>query len=259
VAADSRGMSERTRGLLLLAAFLLLGAALYRVVGNSVGPLLAFAITSGYNAIQAAKRREQRQTLDNLLSHLRALGHEARAQFLGQIAEPKLRAYLEVALTRDGSDERAGDVERFPFSRTERRRAALWYWAGWASAALCLGWAAVGEVPRVWRGALLVPAALGAVVAWLAARRQRRLSSVVEVTPFRLTEAWPDGARRTVLFNRYLELEHRPKERRLLLRPGGAEAEAIALDYDRLGFHRLMELVVRNGGFKMEDDEAAAT
>lgn len=249
-------MTERTRGVLLLAAFLLLASALYRVVGNSVGPMLAFAVTSGFNAIQAARRREQRQTLDNLLNHLRALGQEARRDALAQIAHPRLRAYLEAALERDGSDERAGDVERFPFSRAERRRAALWYWAGWAVAATALACAALASMPRFWRGALLVPAAAGATVAWLAARRQRRLGSVLEVTPFRLTETWPDGLRRTVLFNRYLELENQARQKRVMLRPGGAEVEGIALDYERLGFHRLMELVVRYGGFKVEEDEA---
>ena len=252
-------MSERSRGLLLLAGFLLLAAALYRVVGNSVGPMLAFAVTSAHNALQAAKRREQRQTLDNLLNHLRALGQEARADFLAQITHAKLRAYLEAALARDGSDERAGDVERFPFSRAKRRRAATRYWLGWGGAALSLVWAAVGEMPRVWRGVLLFPAALGAALAWVAARRQHQLASVLEVTPFRLTEVWPDGLRRTVLFNRYLELENQPKQRRVLLRPGGADGDGIALDYERMGFHRLMDLVVSYGGFKIENDEAAAT
>jgi hypothetical protein len=251
-------VSERTRGILLLIAVLLLGSALYRVVGNSVGPLLVLLVTSGYNALQAVKRREHRQTLDSLLHHLRALGQEGRQAALDTIEHPKLRAYLEAALARDGSDERVGDVERFPFSRAERRRAAVRYWIGWGVAVASLAWAALGTMPRVWRAIVLVPAAVGGFVAWAAARRQRRYSSVLEVTPFRLTEEWPDGLRRTVLFNRYLELENEPARKRVVLRPGGTGTDGIALDYDRLGFRRLMELVVAYGGFKIEDDESAA-
>jgi hypothetical protein len=251
-------MSERTRGILLLIAVLLLGSVLYRVVGSSVAPLLVFAVTSALNVFRA-RRREHRQTLDSLLSHLRSLGQDERLAALDTIAHPTLRAYVEAALARDGSDERVGDVERFPFSRAERRRADVTYWIGWGVAVASLAWAALGDMARVWRAAILVPAAVGGLVAWAAARRQRRYSSVLEVTPFRLTEEWPDGLRRTVMFNRYLELENEPAQKRVILRPGGAGSEGIAIDYDRLGFRRLMELVVAYGGFAIEKDESPAT
>ena len=251
-------MSERARGLLLLLGVLLAAAALYRVVGNSAGPIVIFVVI-GVRDAWAAERRRKRNALTSLLAQLRVQGREAREAMVERIDPPALRAYVRDALERDGSDEREGDVERFPFSRAVRRRVSVLHGAATAAGVGALAWAAIAGTPSV--GARLAGVVMGALslgVAWLVARRQRRLATVLEVSPFRITELSPDdGGRRTLLFNGHLVLENQPRRRRVLLRPGGG-TEFIALDYARLGFARLLELVVLHGGFPVEKETDAS-
>lgn len=243
-------MSDRNQALLLIALVLLAGSALFRLAGDSIAPaiLVGFVAARGVRAIIVHRR--DRRALARILSELRALPRDTREAALTGLKPITLQAYLREVLEKDGSDERDGDVERFPFPGALRRRYATAYWVALVGAAVPLASAAiVPSLETLLRSSLLVAGALALGLAWLVGRQQRALGTVLEISPFRITEVWPEGLRRTLLFNRYLELVNQPRRRRALLRPAGA-TDAIVIHYSRMGFERLAELVLSYGGFE---------
>ena len=113
----------------------------------------------------------------------------------------------------------------------------------------------MAKAAAVWRVAAIAFGVLAVASAWWSSRRQRTFASVIEITPFRLTERAADGTSRTLLFNRYLELHNEPRRQRAILTAGGPDG-AILLDYRRMAFNRLASLVMQYGGFQPDESEA---
>lgn len=127
----------------------------------------------------------------------------------------------------------------------------------WVIALTMLAIAALVPAPLWLRCLPVAVAACCAYGAWSAARSERSYDSLVEITPFRVSELFPDGRMRTVLFNGYLELHHEPKLRQLRLTPNPQDP-GIILDFRRMGFDRMVELIVRYGRFRSDSTTSAS-
>jgi len=243
-------MSERSQGLLLLGLFVLAAFVLDKVAGASAWTILLLVVIAFRDAPAAYRSRQDRKALALLIDMLRSQQSIVRESMLGQIQSPQLVGYIREVLAADGSEEREGDVERFPFPGSLRRRVEIGYWLLWLVSAAVLSFAAFTEMTAASRIVALVIAAAAGATAYYMIQVQRRFATIIEVTPFRVSEIWGDGTKRTVLFNRYLELHHEPRRRRLRLSPGDSQF-GIGLDYRRLAFNRLLQLVIEYGGFQV--------
>lgn len=160
------------------------------------------------------------------------------------------RQFYREAREADGTPEKEGNVERFPFGRSDRRhnRIAFWVLVPVVLAIYVVAFA-LGSLPRGLAWGLWVAATLlMLVLAWLRAR-DRHLCTVLEVSPFALTEIAEDGSRRTVQWSQPIWVRNRPRLGRVELGVGG-HPEYIALDYSRLGIIRIVDLVAEYAGLK---------
>jgi hypothetical protein len=161
------------------------------------------------------------------------------------------RQYVREYLEEEGGTERAGSVERFAFGTSDHRETTVAFWLLVCAAAAA--WAALLflQMPKLVAWLLWAGSGLFVVLlAWLRSQT-RRLHTVLEISPFGLTEIHPDGSRRYVKWVQPLELRNHPKEHRIELAPPGS-SDFIALDYDRVGFWRLVDLVFKYGGFEIQ-------
>jgi hypothetical protein len=249
-------MTERQRGLVLLAVAVIGCVAIIRANDDVPFQFVLVVLVLVRLLLGTYRAREGRNALSQILATLRSQDRAGRQAILERIPSPRLRGYLEEVLRSDGSEEREGDVEHFPYPRSLQRRWARSYWLATIAGGAALLWAAIAtELPSLWRLAAIISGVLGVASAWWSSKRQRAFASVIEITPFRLTERAADGTSRTLLFNRYLELHNDPRKQCAILTAGGPDG-AILLDYRRMAFNRLASLVMQYGGF--QPDESAA-
>jgi hypothetical protein len=249
-------MSERQRGLLLLAMVIVAFVALYRVADDTATSLAIMGFVVARLVRFSWRAREGRTAISQILTTLRTQDRAGREAMLERIPSRRLRGYLKVVLEADGSEEREGDVEQFPYPRSFARRYSRLYWATTVlGAASLLSAAFVMDLDEVNRVVAIGIGVACVSAAWWASRQQRVYASIIEVTPFRLTERAVDGTSRTLLFNRYLELHNDPKKGRAVLTAGGPD-RGITLDYRRMAFSRLASLVITYGGFHVEQSVA---
>ena len=243
-------MTERQRGLLLLGLGLLGCYAVFRAGGDTPFPALLLGVFVARIAIASYRAKEGRSALAQILAALRSQDRAGREAMLQKIPSARLRGYLEEVLRSDGSEEREGDVEQFPYPRSLQRRYVRWYWLTTTAGTIALIWASFSSDAAVVVRVIGIAVGLFAVwLAWWSSKQQRNYASVIEITPFRVTERAIDGSTRTLLFNRYLELHNDPKNKRAVLSPGGPD-RGIMLDYRRMAFSRLAALVMEYGGFE---------
>jgi hypothetical protein len=241
-------MMERLRRMAIIGSILTAAALLAYAAGVEPGSILVFGATSMLAAWRNRKEQRERAAFYHIVWTLRAADRSTRERLLAELEPPKLRNAIARVIERDGAEEQEGDVERFPYPHGLRRHFARRYWVLWSLAALLLMISAFSSmwIPLRGIGAALA-LALG-LLAWRASREERALDSVIEVTPFRISECFPDGMRRTLSLRGTLLLRDEPKRQRVLL-TGGGDDPGIALDYRRMGFTRICELVWRYGGF----------
>ncbi|HEU4995304.1 MAG TPA: hypothetical protein VFT29_10815 [Gemmatimonadaceae bacterium] len=248
-------MSERAQGLLLIVLVLLAAFVLSKVVGPSSSLVLLFALLAVNAARVSYRNRQSRKELTRIIHFLQSRDAAEREELLERIGSPPLVHYLREILAAKGVVEREGDTERFPFPDLYRRRVEILYWGSWSASAALLLTAGFASMSTAARATLFVIAMIAGFMARVLSRVERQFRTIIEVTPFRVSEIGFDGSRRTVLFNRYLELHNEPKYQRMRLSPGNA-AMGITLDYRRLGFERLAGLIVSYGRFRAEDQSA---
>jgi len=230
-------------------------AALY--LGLNPGNLAALAVGAVVSNWRNRKYKQRQSAFWSIVWQLRQASTADRQRMLAEL-EPALQARVTEILDRDGSNATQGDIEQFPFPRGLRRFATRVYWATWAVAVGMLLVAAFVPAPLWLRCVPVVVAAISAYAAWLAARRERSFESIIEVTPFRVSELFPDGRMRTVLFNQYLELHNEPALQRLRVTPHATD-EGIPLDFRRMGFERMVELISLYGHFRANHSSAPAS
>lgn len=228
----------------------LLVAALY--LGLNPGNLAGLAVGAAVSTWRNRKQRTRDHAFWSIVWQLRQATVSDRQRMLEELEPDKLRKRVAAILDQDGSNDADGDVEQFPFPHGLRRLATRAYWTAWGIALVMLLVAAFVPAPLWLRCLPVIVAASAAYGAWLASRRERSYESVIEITPFRVSELFPDGRARTVLFNRYLELHHEPALKRLRL-TSHPEDPGIILDFRRMGFDRMVDLVVEYGQFRKDD------
>ncbi len=127
----------------------------------------------------------------------------------------------------------------------------------WASGLAFLGVAFVGGWSLRESNALALLCAVAAFgAAYLLARRSRRVLTTLEVSKFGIAEV-SGQTRRVIPWNRGPLLRNRPLLRRFELSVAGTR-QRILLDYSRLEFYRLLELVLELGGFLPADPDPHA-
>jgi hypothetical protein len=229
-------------------------AALY--LGLNPGNLAALAVGAVVSNWRNRKYRQRQSAFWSIVWQLRQASTADRQRMLAEL-EPALQVRVAGILDRDGSNDALGDIEQFPFPHGSRRFATRVYWAAWAIAVGMLLVAAFVPAPTWLRCLPVVVAAISAYAAWLAARRERSFESIIEVTPFRVSELFPDGRMRTVLFNQYLELHNEPALQRLRVASHSTD-EGIPLDFRRMGFERLVDLITLYGQFRRDNSSPPA-
>jgi hypothetical protein len=209
---------------------------------------LLAAVLIGLLVLDAATRwLDERRTI----RHLNRLDPERRRAIVKNIRPYIDRTYYDQRLRHEGEPEVGGAVERYPFSPRERREQAFLYWAIVLIASLVLlVLMIVSHASIMERGvsAVVVTACVAAL--WFLRNKGERLETILEVSPFGITEVHADGSRRHVSWDAALQLRVNGRRSRVELAPLGTNRDFIALDFDRLGFNRLMEHVIEYGGFR---------
>lgn len=242
-------MIERLRRTAIVVAVLTAAALLAYAAGVEPGFIALFGAMTALSAWRHRKEERERAAFYHIVWQLRAADRPTRERLLAELEPPKLRHAIARVIANDGAEEREGDVERFPYPRGLRRLFARRYWVLWSLAALLLLISAFSSMWMPLRAISAVLALLMGALAWRASREERSLDSVIEVTPFRVSECFPDGMRRTLSLRGSLLLRDEPRRQRVLL-SGSRDDPGIALDYRRMGFARMYELVRRYGGFE---------
>jgi hypothetical protein len=185
-----------------------------------------------------------------VVHRLRSLGPDDRDEVLGQHIAPEARDFYAKRLAAEGSVEVDGAVERFPFSPVDRREAFALFWGAAAIATITLAVAhGVGGVHVGWRRLALAAGMLAVLTMPVLSRRSYRLASIIELTPFAIIEVRADGRRRWLYWRQPLTLQNRRWLRRVDLAPQGSR-DNIPLHYARVGFDRLIAIVLERGGFR---------
>ena len=167
------------------------------------------------------------------------------------------RKFYRERLAAEGAPERAGAVERFPFGASDLRENVVLFWlAAFSTSGVLVVLFVLHDLPR-WSVWLLWAVAVGLMLllAWLR-RRESHLGTVLEISPFAISEEAEDGTRRTIQWSEPLILWNRPRLGRAQLHVAG-RADFIALDYNRLAFERIANLVIEYGDFPREVGSAA--
>ena len=199
---------------------------------------------------------------DRAIRFLLRLGTEERKQALAEMAkdvesadDAEIQREIKEGLDEEPVPEGAPPVERFPFPRRMTRDVAITYAIG---AVAALGGVALAELTsspdlRLTGAATALVAALTTViVAW---QRSKLLASAIEISPFAISQVWPDGTRRTMFWRDVWFLRNRPWLGRFELLAADRRT-GIHLHYDRVAFKRALELVIDYGGFRPSTSSA---
>jgi hypothetical protein len=162
------------------------------------------------------------------------------------------RFQLRRLLEAEGAADTSSLAESYPFAVGAKRAVGVIFWVTATAAALCLGALVVGprRVPAHWGWPLWALATALIFVAAALRIRTRHLESMLELTPYAISETWPDGARRTIRWGGPLLLRYRRWLRRLELSVPG-QATVICLDLDRIGIDRAVRLTLEYGRFQV--------
>jgi hypothetical protein len=242
---------------LILVCALVGAVALFAYsIGVSKTNLAFFVLYSAFSTWRGRKQRRETAAFWAIVWEVRMASQPQRAEMLASLEPAKLRDAVAAILAKDGSEIQNGDVERFPFPdglvRLYRRR----YWIFWSLTVVVLLLASFVETEFFVRVVALVVAGMCAYGAWTSERKEQFVQTILEVTPFRISETYPSGLTRTISWSRALELRDEPGNSRWLLGASHDEGENIVLDYRRMGFARLLELVIQYGRFRPVDEPA---
>jgi len=207
----------------------------------------------GYVALNVASRAAEglvvRYRERANVSYMRSLDPTRQAELIAKMWLSVDRKFFRERLAAEGAPERDGPVERFPFGHSDRRENTILFWVTVLVAGAVLVVLFRFRAVPTWLAWLLwsFEATCLMALAWLR-RREQHLRTLLEVSPFAVSEVAPDGSRRTIRWSQRLFLRNRPRVRRAELYAAG-EPGFIALDYARLGFERIANLVIQYGGF----------
>jgi hypothetical protein len=233
----------------------LIAAALYGAVlvaalllGVSPESLLLAAVITSVSSWRARRKAAKATAFWSVVWKLRHATNDERTRMLAELEPAKLREEVTRVLAADGSEERVDGLEQFPFPKTLIKQTTRLYWTMWVFSIALLAISAFTAGPMAYRLAGVAVAGLCGFVAFRAWQREDAFQTIIEVTPFRISELHPNGLIRTIQWNQYLELRNEP-QRSCVRLSSGEHDEGLALDYRRMAFTRLLELVREYGRF----------
>lgn len=186
---------------------------------------------------------------DRAIRFLLRLDTEGRKLALAELVDDEVQREIKEGLDEEPVAESSPPVERFPFPRRMTRDLAITYGIGALVALGGVALAALTSSPDLGLlgAATALAAALTTVV--VAAQRSKLLASSIEISPFAISQVWPDGTRRTMLWRDVWIVRNRPWLGRFEVLAGDRRT-GIHLHYDRVACKRALELVLDYGGFR---------
>ena len=186
---------------------------------------------------------------DRAIRFLLRLDAEERQVALAEIGDGEVEREIKQGLDEEPITEGTDRVERFSFPRRMSRDLTVMYLFGTVVALGAAVLAALAPSPdlRLTAAAAALVAAITTITwGW---RRSRILASAIEISPFAISQVWPDGTRYTMLWRDVWCLRNRPGLG-LVEVLGADRRTGIHLHYDRVAFKRAVELVLQYGGFQ---------
>jgi hypothetical protein len=179
---------------------------------------------------------------------LRQFDADGRGVALSRLEDESARAYLEQRLASHGAPQIGEVTEQFQFSPVDRREFVVLA-AVTAAATIPAVAVAVSGTPGVLVRffAIMVAMTLVAATALLVAR-VRSLERKFEVSAFGFSEVTQDGSVQRIYWGGGVQLRNRPWLQRIELSVSGAPG-AIKIPYRVVGFDRLVDSVLKKGGF----------
>lgn len=164
------------------------------------------------------------------------------------------RSELSQLLEEEDAVEQTEFVERFPFTRSASRQASARFWVFIVVAAASLASLAIVSRMAAWIGwACWLSTTAFLAAAGQARQSSRELESVLEVSKFGLSEIRTNGDRRMRIWTRPLFFVNYPGKHRIEL--SDKAGKMIPIDYRRLGFARVVRLIVELGNFRRGNSE----
>lgn len=233
------------KGLLAVAGAALLSWFLPREPDDPFAiVMVSIAVLFGVAALLEQRTRSRH------LRNLREILPEDRTRYLDHVTDFAYRAMLQRDLADDLRSYVGGEIERFGFAPVLKRAASTQYWLLVCSIAVML--VCCRYIPLPAPGGLAVLCLIsvcGFVGLQLLNRWRQYLDTWLEVSRFGISEVWPNGTRRTLLWNQRLWLDNQPRRRRLQVLIAD-KSDGIAIHYRRTNSVRAYRLVVEYGGFQ---------
>ncbi len=172
-----------------------------------------------------------------------ALGPQEQQEVLRHTWLGVTRQFYSDAADAAGRPVADGAIETFPFPATSIRENTVVFWlAAVAALAALVAVFVLRAMPPVAQWMLWVLSFLLAGLLAAIRSRGKHLHSVVEISPFAVSLVQPDGGRRTFQWSAVLAARNRRWRRRVDLY-SQSDGDPIPLDYGRLGFVRICDLV----------------
>ena len=234
-----------------MASIYVFGIAFYLVVMYIDPGHISVVLLVGYVLVMIVAYLRQVLGVRRIVRVLRRLDPAFRRAAVSSIDNDFIREYYDQRLRAEGEADITGFVERYPFATSEKPEQTRWYWLIMAVAILALGSQILWPHMAGWQRAMALGVVLACVVLLAVIReRFRRLDTVLEVSQYGLAEVHPDGTRRMLQFNQRLVCRVNRWRGRIDVMPlGGRRRDRIILDFDRVGFNRLIMYVLVMGGF----------
>lgn len=197
-------------------------------------------------ALFAARRRYVAfRQVRRTIYWLRQFDDEQRVSMFGPDMLP---LEIEHQLLAHGRPEQLGIVDRFTFSPIDCRELRVLTWTALGGAALILVMMMALEMGATIRAIAVVCAVTLCAAALVCRRGLSMMRRVFEVTPFALSEIREDGTMRRIAWGHGVTLRNNAKRRRIEVSVQSAPFR-IEIPYSVVGFARLAELIVKEGGF----------
>src|SRR5688572_14054181 len=211
VGTETTLMLADTLRVAVFIVYVVLTVSRFRTGTTGDAWLLLLAVLGANALIAAGEELYWRRRLRRYVETLRALDPLHLTRVIQNKWQSDVSRLLTQQLAAEGEPEIGGIVERYPFSRRDRRRNTVAYWTTVAAAAVAALWPLFdSSAPRLMRATSLGLAVLFAATLPFLRRRERRLATVIEIpyqtlinlylrecaaTGRRLTMAWREPTR----------------------------------------------------------------
>ena len=216
--------------------------------------MAAYFVFSALAAI--IERVLDRLTFQRMIQDLAALDPVESAALIERSWSASACRLLRTEVANEGSVEVHDLTERFPMPASIRRQTDILFWVAALSALIVFALLFVRDWVSAWGWTVWM--AGSGLAGWAGSLRQRSraASSIVVVDPWELCVERADGLRESpIRWGRELYLTNEPSRNRLALSDARSRS-VVHLDYRRVGFVRLLNLVLERGGFRGTDSSA---